>query len=248
MEVENIFKKYQFKNGDSELLNFNSVSIRIKRKGQGWEIYSFDNNKEEPENGAFFQSDVSDSLILAPALPSKPLVFKGKGISVLPKARFHFFLKIPLVFQFYHTKKTEEHLITEISSVRLSDTWFGEPQDGEPAYALDNSYALELENLDLDYFEAVCPVSVINNSDKILELQRMIIRVENLGLYRVNNKIFTGLLKLEYKGKDTMSSASYVTSKAIHGEKPLVISKPRNEDKVSLKVNFDFIRNIYKSM
>ena len=246
MEIGNVFRKYQLKSGMSELLEFNALSIRFRRNGQGWEIYPFNKHEEEPETGEFFQTGVSDSLFLVPALQSKPLVFKGKGLSVLPRARFNFYLKIPLVFQFYHSRKSDENLITEIASARLSDTWFGESQSGEPAYALGSEYELERENLNPEFYEAICPVSVINNSDKKMELERMIIRVENLTLYQKGDQLLTSLVKLDYKGKETISEASYVSSKAIHGERPQVLAKARNEGKMPIKVNFHFIKNIYK--
>lgn len=248
MEVGNVFRKYHLENGESEEIVFGDLAILIKRLGQGWIIHSFKKDEEETEGGDFYLTGVSNDLYLEPALQTKPLVFKGNGLSVLPEAEFNFFLKIPLVFQFYHTKKTAKNLIVEISSLRLSDTWFGEPQSGESAYAMGSKYFLDLDDLQTEYFEAICPISMKNNSDKTLELQRLIIRVENLILYQVNNRIFTSLVKLEYKGKETMSSAHYVASKAIHGDKPRVISKARNTDNASMKVNFNFISNIYKSM
>ena len=68
MDVENIFRKYHLKSGDTKLLNFGNLSVRIKREGQVWIINSFDKNEEEPSGGDYYQTGISDQLILVPAL------------------------------------------------------------------------------------------------------------------------------------------------------------------------------------
>jgi len=76
----------------------------------------------------------------------------------------------------------------------------------------------------------------------------MILRVENMALYKNNDKIITSLAALDYKGKDIISIAEYRVSKKIHGEKAEIIAKPKSSvSKNILKINFHFIKNIYKS-
>jgi hypothetical protein len=142
----------------------------------------------------------------------------------------------------------EENLLKEIPFKRLSDTWFGEPDSGEAAFALGNEYYLDFESIETSPFEAICPVSIFNNSPGTLEIQRQIIRVENLALYKNNNKIVTSMVQVEYKGQQILSSADYHYSKIYDGEKQDILTKPRNASgKNLLKMNFHFIKNIYKN-
>jgi hypothetical protein len=248
MDKESIFRKYTLKNGESQLLSFGELNIRMKRQGQGWIIHSFKKDEKEPEGGDFYQTGISDSIILAPALQTKPLVFKGSELSVLAKQKIIFFLKIPLILQVYHTKKQAENLIKEITLTRLSDTWFGEPDNGEAAFALGADFKLSMNEVEVQAYEAICPVQVYNNWNNILELDRLILRVENMTIYSFAGNLVTSLVKVEYRGKDNISQAEYSTSKIYHSEKPQIVAKPRKDDTSSLKINFHFIRNIYKSM
>lgn len=234
-----------FQLGDSKLF--------IKREKEGWYILPANQQEINTENlefkkGDYFQTGKSNSLIIAPAMPIKPLVFKGNNLFVSPKQKLTFFLKIPITLQFYYSKNHPDNFLKEIPYKRLSDTWFGDAENGEPAHALGNEYFLNFEEIKTTPFEAICPIIVINDSPIPLEVQRLIIRSENLTLYQNSNKIVTNMVHLEYKGPDTLSAAEYLYSKVYNGEKQEILSKPRNTSgKQLMKMNFHFIKNIYKT-
>ena len=252
MNANEIFGKHQILPGDIKSFSLNDTTLYIKREKDGW-YFLQNENQQQLENDVdfkkaeYFQTGKSNSIIITPALPVKPLVFKGSSLKVTPKQKFIFFLKIPITIQIYYSKSADENLIKEIPSKRLSDTWFGEPDSGEAAFALGNEYFLNFETLETSPLEAICPVSIYNNSQNTLEIQRQIIRVEFLSLYKNAKKIVTGLVQVEYKGQQILSSADYHYSKIYDGEKQEILAKPRNGiEKSLLKINFHSIKNIYK--
>ena len=250
MNIENILKRYQFETGEIKIISFGNLKIRLQREKNGWFIHSFEDNLEQEteEKGEYFHTGESNTLYLSPVLPEKPMVFKGSKLSVLPFEKLNFYLKIPLAVQIYQASKKPENLIKEIIHTRLSDTWFGEPDNGEIALNAGSDFFLSLTDIEPEEYEAICPIAVLNNADNILELQRLIIRVDNLSIYQKGTKNITSQVKLEYKGKDVLSSVSYGIAKNIHGDKPHLLAKPRNEQNSALKINFHFIKNIYKNM
>jgi hypothetical protein len=248
-----IFGKHQIMPGEHRILSDENFLIVVKREKEGWVILNMENpTSEKPEEpdfttGEYFQTGKSNSIFIAPSLPEKPLVFKGSKLHVSPGLKLTFFLKIPLTVQVYFSKVQTENLLKEIPVRRLSDTWFGEPFGGEPAFALGTDFFQSPDEINLSPYEAICPVTILNNSQSVLEVERLIIRTENLALYKNENKIVTSQLAIEYKGKDIISSASYHYTKAFHGEKAEMITKPRiTSPKHLLKINFHFIRNLYK--
>jgi hypothetical protein len=253
MSTNEIFGKHQVTPGNTKSFVLGDSMLWLKREKEGWYVLQTgnqDEQKEEPDfTGAeYFQTGKSNSIVIAPALPVKPMVFKGSQLKVSIKQKFTFFLKIPVTIQIYYSKNMEENLLKEIPFKRLSDTWFGEPDSGEAAFALGNEYYLDFESIETSPFEAICPVSIFNNSPGTLEIQRQIIRVENLALYKNNNKIVTSMVQVEYKGQQILSSADYHYSKIYDGEKQDILTKPRNASgKNLLKMNFHFIKNIYKN-
>jgi len=105
-----------------------------------------------------------------------------------------------------------------------------------------------MDEIQITDLEAICPVIIENNSATILNLQRLLIRDENVTLYKNDEKIVTSVVHVEFKGNDVASSVDYRYSKELNGEKQEILAKPRNSSgKNLLNMNFHFIRNIYKN-
>lgn len=254
MEKHSLFGKLHIETGKQHLVELEKFRLGIKREKEGWYLLQMENKNQQKEEipdfsaGDYFQTGQSNALVLAPSFPSKPLVFKGSGMFVSPGQKLLFYLKIPLTVQIYFTKSQPEKLLKSLLVNPLSNTWFGEPDSGEPAFSLGNDYYLDPANAQPGSYEALCPVSIYNNSSGVLQVERLIIRVENLALYKKNDSIITSLVSIEYKGKDVISSVSYQHNKNIHGEKAELLAKPQSgSNKNLLKMNFHFIKNIYKS-
>jgi hypothetical protein len=255
MDLESILKKHKFQTGETRLIDIGCVQLSATRKNDGWHLITTDNCPHDDIDlssdatlSDYFQTGSSNTLIIAPALPAKPLVFKGTGLNVLPNQKLTFFLKIPLAFQIYFSKILPENLLKEITYKRLSDTWFGEPDSGEPAFSLGSEYFLDIDEIKINDLEAICPVVVHNSSSEILRVQRLIIRDENVTLYKNIDKIVTSVVNVEFKGNDVAGEVDYNYSKQYNGDKQEIIAKPRNPlGKNLLKLNFHFIKNIYRN-
>lgn len=255
MDISELLKKHKIMPGETHLINIGCVQLSATRETNGWWLVTTDNCpdddillSEEATLSDYFQTGKSNSLLIAPALPAKPLVFKGTGLSVLPGNSITIFLKIPLAFQIYFSKIQPENLLREISYKRLSNTWFGEPDSGEPAFTLGSEYYLEMGKIQINDLEAICPVNIRNSSNSILLVQRLIIRTENITLYKNRDKIVTSLVQIVHQGAEEAGSVEYKYSKEFNGENREILANPRNtSDNSLLNINFHFIKNIYRS-
>ncbi len=255
MDLDSILQKLQILPGTTKVIDIGCVQLSATRLKEGWHLVTTDNCpdddialNEDSTLADYFQTGKSNSLIIAPALPVKPMVFKGTGLNVLPDQKITLFLKIPLTFQIYFSKVQPENLLKEIVYKRLSNTWFGEPDTGEPAFTLGSEYSLDFNNIKIEGFEAICPVSVKNTADENLSIQRLIIRDEFLTLYRNENRIVTSHVQIEFKGQEIIGSVDYQYSKAFNGEKQEILAKPRNSSgKSHVKLNFHFMKTIYRT-
>lgn len=248
-----IFGKHVIPDGEHTIFSHGNFSLAVKRENEGWLFLQTDNKRSAKNltpdfSGAeYFKTGKSDTLRLVPALPEKPLIFKGNNLHISSGQKLIFFLKLPLNIQGYFSKIQPENLIKEISPFKLTDSWFGEPHNGEPAFALDSGSWQSKDEILLSPLEAICPVTISNNFSGVLKVERLIIRVENMTLYKVAGKLITSLLTVEYKGKTINSSAKYSYSKTFHGEKPEIVAKPRTVTESNLKkINFYFIQNLYR--
>jgi len=255
MDLDSILQKHQILPGTTKIIDIGCVQLSASRLKEGWHLVTTDNCPDDDialtEDSAvadYFQTGKSNTLIIAPALPVKPMVFKGSGLNVLPGQKITIFVKIPLTFQIYFSKILPENLLREITYKRMSNTWFGEPDSGEPAFTLGSEYFLDFNDIKITGFEAICPLTVKNAATDNLVVQRLIIRDEFLTLFKNEDKMVTSHVLIEFKGTDIISSVDYQYSKQYNGEKQEILAKPRNNSgKSPLKLNFHFMKTIYRT-
>lgn len=260
MAIREIFGKFEITNGLGLEFRVGTLNLIVKRFSMGWGFRvlpveqpfegifrSFEIPPLEVSQSDLFQTGRSDTLVVAPALPIKPVVLKNSGMRILPGQSMRFFVKVPLNLQFFHTDALADYFITEYPLIRLSDTWFGEPDEGETAFALGSHYQKDPELLAPLPWEAVCPVHITNHSTLLLEVQRLIIRVDNLAILSTSHGLMTSLVDIEYRGREQISSATYRLDKNVHGDSHQQLAAPRlSSGKSSMMINFHFIKNIYQ--
>ena len=254
-----IWGRYELKNGMALEFTGGQASVIIKRLTNGWMVSKteqadisdkllFEANDSFSHKGdeAIFQTGRSDILHVLPALPVKPVVLRNyETIKISPKQTITLYLSIPVNVQFYYSQIDQHHLMTESELQKLSDTWFGETDTGEPAFSLGQRFSLRPENLQVRKHEALCPVKINNISNLLLELERLIIRVENLSVYLKNDQLITSKVSIDYKGSDQISNLHFSTDKTLHGEHPTLIAKPRNTVSTTiLGKSFHFIKHL----
>jgi hypothetical protein len=189
----------------------------------------------------------SDHIFIVPGLPELPVVIKPvNGLSILPGQVFHTFIEVPLVFQLHCGTLKSKLLLQEISSQELSRSWFGDPDNGEIAYYLESAMATSVDSLSKDYFCIHCPVTINNKTNQILSLERMILRVPYLTIYKSHERLYTNRTKIIYRGQDQISQINILKTPPDVHEQLTVASLPRMAmDSGVLHKSFYFIKTLY---
>ena len=262
MNVKSFWKKYQFAVNQTRLFKAGYSEIVVKRIQNGWLVKrktsdvasedllveTIDDLADDQDVLHFYTGD-STELLLVPALPDKAVVFRNnKNIKISAGESASLFFRIPLTMQFYFQEVKDENRLVEIPSQRLSDTWFGEIDNGEPAYSIGGNYDQSFSEVQASSWEAISSVEIINNTSSVLDLQRLILRVEDLSLYLKSKQLLSDYLTIEFKGQEHAGSVNLSIRKEIHGEKPVQMAKPRSlVSKNLLRRSFYFIKNMYQS-
>ena len=209
-------------------------------------MLSTETGVQHPENSHLFQTGRSDILYIQPALPPKPVVFRNnKTVSIRPHQTLRIYIAVPLYVQLYYKVPDSGHLLAEYETERLSDTWFGEPDSGTPAFSVGSRFSLHSEELQISKHEALIPINIQNTSIQLLELQRLIIRVELMNLYLVGQQMVSDLTSIEFKGPDQSGHLQFATDKNIHGTNPALLSKARQaSNRNILEHSFHFIKQM----
>ena len=262
MNPQSFWKKYQIKVNQTLGFKAGYAEVFIKHVSNGWlvkttslaqavdemEAIKVDDLLDDQEVLHFYSGNTSE-LILVPALPNKAVVFRNnKTIKVSAGESTRLFFTIPISMQFYFDEVKDETRLTEVPLRRLSDTWFGEMDNGEPAYSIGSTYYKSLAEVDARVWEAIVSVEIINNTFGVLDLQRLILRVEEFNLYRKGDQILTNHVTIEFKGQEQVESVNLSTRDDIHGDKfEQVANKRLSDSKKLLRRSFFFIKNIYQS-
>lgn len=262
MNPQSFWKKYAFKINQTLLFKAGCAEVFVKHIQNGWLVKSCLSEQistellvEEVDDLAddqdvlHFHTGNSTELLLVPALPNKAVVFRNnKNIKISAGESASLFFRIPLTMQFYFQEVKDENRIVEIPLQRLSDTWFGEIDNGEPAYSIGSNYDKSFQEVQATAWEAITSVEIINNTASVLDLQRLILRVEDFNIYLKNKQLLTSHATIEFKGQDQAGSVNLSLRKEVHGEKSVQIAKSRSADsKNLLRRSFYFIKNMYQN-
>ena len=129
--------------------------------------------------------------------------------------------------------------LCEIPTVVLSKTWFGDTMSGESCYSLKSRAVRDLSSI-TPAGRAVCPVRVFNATASEMELQRMCIHVEHLGIFRTGKRLWTNQVEINYRGDERSSQISYSSPPEVEGKYDKIadprVKPERNILKKSIRV------------
>lgn len=262
MNTQEFWKKHVFNVNQTKLFKAGFVEIYVKHIKDGWLIKSTTTQIEselviideisdfvDDDDVIHFYNKNSNELVLVPALPNKAVVFKNNSnIKISSEQTANLFFLIPMSIQFYSSEIKDENLIAEIPLKRLTDTWFGEIDNGEPAFSIGSNYFRTLKEAISAEWQAITSVKILNNTSGTLDLQRLILRVEDFNIYLNNNQLYTSIAVIEFKGQEHDANVTLETKAELHGKKPQMIAKARSADSSNLlRRSFYFLKNIYQN-
>jgi hypothetical protein len=138
----------------------------------------------------------------APMLPDRPVVVRpDRSLTLLPGENALFFLEIPIWFRLSLSGEKRTRIFEEPTSV-LSNTWFGDPVNGELCYSLATRLHQGIESVEPGADRAVCPLYITNDSETDLAFDKICLHAENLGTFRSSMRLWTNRLNVIFKGSE----------------------------------------------
>jgi hypothetical protein len=146
-----------------------------------------------------------DELILklVPILPDRPILVQPESqIQLLPGSETTFYVSLPV---WLRITTGEGMVITDIPTQILSNTWFGEPHEGELCYAVKSTARTEIGNRIIKPYVAICPIRIENQSPGNFAFQRLSVHTEYLGIYAGIKHLWTNRIEVRIEGEDQRS-------------------------------------------
>lgn len=166
-----------------------AAAVRVAEGGQ---------ISEELAVERYLVDDAQPLLSLQPLLPDRPVVTRPVSPVYIPAgeaARFYVSMPLWLRLAVGEARKA----LTEIPTLRLSDTWFGaNTLEGELCYALRSRCRLTLEDGPVLPYRVVTPLVVRNQATDRMLLERINVPVRQLSLFVApSGQFWTGEVTVE---------------------------------------------------
>jgi hypothetical protein len=148
--------------------------------------------------------DAPHHLRLTPVLPDRPLVVKPEHpFTLMRRASARVYVRVPawVRLEAVEVRGGGTASLAEIPTVHLSETWWGDFQEGELAYWLSTSGRRVLTP---DLFEAHMVLSAIqldNLSQDDLRVEKLSLRVEHLSIYEKDGWLWAEEVRVDYHGE-----------------------------------------------
>lgn len=171
-------------------------------------------------------------LELAPVLPPRPVVVRpAMPMQIMPGHHLLFFVSIPVYVAGILVASGGGSRVTafEEPTVVLSNSWYGKPADGTLCYALRTRARRSLEELRRDANLAICPLELVNESNKPLLFERVLLRSRFMGMYRGTQYIWTSGARLVYHGEDPLPELNYVAGPPAYDEASDCLAEPKEQ-------------------
>ena len=137
---------------------------------------------------------------LLPQLLDRPIVVKTfQPVSLPPNEQTTFYISSPVSVRL--TLKQPDIVLQDIIVQRLSDTWFGpSTQVGELCYADKSNARHTKAELPQRSYRAITPVTIHNNSSKMLSIDKISVPVPYLSLFALpDGNLWTNPITLKHE-------------------------------------------------
>ena len=218
-----IWNSFQVTDSSCYLRQIGSLKIWIRRSDDEWMVASRDNPDQiertdaavcenVPENvewNRYVLSGNSKTVELSPVTPDRSVVVRPESVLKIESgARALFYVLVPVwVNVIVGTQR--KHPLDQLPAKVLSNTWFGEPHEGELCYYLKTWAKRSLDGLVPRPHQVVCPVYIKNGSSSELLFNRLCIRTGFLSIYQGASWLWTNKIFVQFRGVNQTSKIKY---------------------------------------
>ncbi len=171
-----------------------------------------------------------------PMLPDRSIVVRPENaLKVLNGQKTQFFVSIPLMIRVELVGKNESDAmpVTDLITAVMSNTWFGDTMGGELCYALKTTAKHRLDTVTRRKWRAICPVTVVNQSEKSLDLQRICVQSKHLGCYSGETLLWANAVEVTHRAEKEELQVQFAQEAPVFEKISRQLSEPREPVKKS---------------
>lgn len=178
---------------------------------------------------------------LLPAMPDKPVLLKAPNpVQILPGGVLSLVVAVPVWIRLEAGAP-----IFDFGTVNASRTWFGDPQSGEAAYALEIADWMVGKTAQKGAAHVHVPLRIANESQGLLSFQRLLVRVVHLSLFEEGGTLFTNDVSVTFRSVTQYSHLNFSDRSSLDNGQGKLLQQPRQMVSDSLiRRSFLFFRGL----
>lgn len=168
--------------------------------------------------------------LLIPAMPDKPILLKAADpVQILPGGELSLVVAVPI---FVRLEATEPLFDMETNSA--SRTWFGDPQSGESAYALEIADWMVGRTAQRGAAHVHVALRIKNDSQGVLSFQRLLLRGVHLSIFLDNETLLSNDVLVTFRSVIQYSQISFSDGSSLDSGGAQRLQPPREQVSNSL--------------
>jgi hypothetical protein len=176
----------------------------------------------------------SDTISILPVMPDRPVVVRPEVPVKIPQGREAlFFVSIPVWVKIV-VIDTEEVVLCQEPSIKLSNIWFGSHISGELCYSLRTTARREIVDTVSKPHRAVCPVRILNTTKSQLDIDRFCVDAGYMDIYNGTKRLWTNEVHISFKGEDDANEIEYIETPPDFEDVGEIVSKAKIKLKKTL--------------
>ena len=200
----------------------------------------------EPSEWTRYVLPGKESVIeLQPTTPDRPIIVRPlNSFKVFPGAEATVYTSIP-AWVIVKLPQKKGKTITEFPLVTLSETWFGDPTEGELCYAAVTRALRNFQPELVNPYRIVCQLDVLNKSNEELHVEKFCFRVGHLSLFKNDDRLWADVTRIEFDGSEQHSNIRMTGRSPEIANGAKLITVPRESQKKGIrKKTFQLMKDL----
>jgi hypothetical protein len=138
---------------------------------------------------------------ILPVFPDRSLVLRPENpFHLLPGARARVFVRVPLWVR-VRLPGGSLSVLADVPTRILSDTWWGTTTEGKLGYWLDINARRAAPEEVFRHDRIICPLDLRNEAEEDLPVEKLLLGVEHLSVFRGNGSLWSDEVRVRYRGE-----------------------------------------------
>ncbi len=252
-EKKSFFGEFKLNDGQTIIHELDKLRLWVRRElNEIWIarqiVTSTIVKSKEPDASdwtRYVLQDKVDTFELKPTTPDRPIIVRPlHSFKVFPGAEATVYTSIPVWVEL-RTVQKKVNVIVEFPLLSLSETWFGDPTEGELCYAAVTRALRNFQPELVKLYRITCQLDVKNHSNEELHVDKFCFRVGHLSIFQKDDRLWADVTRTEFEGSDKQSHITMTGRCPKIAKGAILVAGPRDPQKKGIRSKtFQLIKDL----